>query len=317
MKKLILWTLAAASMLLAGSCQKHTADEDMSMVAFTIDVPLEIGTKTIGDGKSVDNVRYGVFDQNGNYIESLAQTGDLQIRDRKASFNCRLVRNYTYTIVCWAQDKDAPYTFDPKTTEVKVSYKGVANDENRDAFCAAHTFTVPDSPVYSETIYLKRPFAQINFGAADYAQVAELGLAMTSKVTIKGLADTYNILAGTVSGDAEAVTELDLNTVPAQFKPAEKLFVKGNEYGYVSMNYILAPVNDYNEDGSVKIAQSELANVVAEFVYNKKTITVDVPNVPFQRNFRTNIVGSFFTNQSSFNIIVDENFYTPDNYKEF
>ena len=78
------------------------------------------------------------------------------------------------------------------------------------------------------------------------------------------------------------------------------------------MNYILAPVNEYDAEGKVVLAQKELANVSATFAYNNETVQLDVPNVPFQRNFRTNIVGSFFTDEVTFTIIVDEEFYQPD-----
>ena len=89
--------------------------------------------------------------------------------------------------------------------------------------------------------------------------------------------------------------------MPAQFDPAEKLVVKGDEYGYVSMNYVLAPEE-----------AKELANVHASFSYNGKNVDIDVPNVPFQRNYRTNIIGSFFTDQVTFTIVVDNEFNTPD-----
>ena len=78
------------------------------------------------------------------------------------------------------------------------------------------------------------------------------------------------------------------------------------------MNYILAPVNEFDASGNVVVAASELANVNATFAYNNDTVTLDVPNVPFQRNFRTNIIGSFFTDEVTFRIIVDEEFYQPD-----
>ena len=209
------------------------------------------------------------------------------------------MRNYTYSIVFWAQAPGAPYTFDPETGEVTVDYAGDANDETRDAFCKLHTFKVPDQATFEETVVLTRPFAQINFGSSDFAQIDELGLGMESTVVISGLADTYSILEGTISGDA--TTALELNTVPAQFDPTETLVVNGQEYGYVSMNYVLAPQE-----------AKELANVHATFSYNGSSVDLDVPNVPFQRNYRTNIIGTFFTDEVTFTIVVDEAFYQPD-----
>ena len=299
MKKVILWTLAAVAMLLSASCQKDQLKGNESEVTFTLDLPSELSTKAIGDGSAATELYYGVFSQEGQYIQSLAQTAAVPVVGKTASLKLKLVRNYTYSIVFWAQAPDAPYTFDAETGVVTVDYSGDANDESRDAFCQLHTFTVPDRATFDETVYLKRPFAQINFGASDFAQITELGLPMESTVVINGLADTFNILEGTISGDAS--TDLELHTVPAQFTPAESLVVAGKNYGYVSMNYILAPAE-----------AKELANVSATFAYNNETVQLDVPNVPFQRNFRTNIVGSFFTDEVTFTIIVDEEFYQPD-----
>lgn len=301
MKKLILFALAAATMLAAGSCQKEKGlqDGDASEVTFAIDLPVDLSTRAIGEGKTATELYYGVFSQDGVYIQSLAQTAALPVEGKTATLKLKLVKNYTYSIVFWAQAPDAPYSFNAVTGEVKIDYSGDANDETRDAFCKLHTFTVPDQATFDETVVLKRPFAQINFGASDFAQIDELDLDMTSTVAISGLADSYNILKGTISGDA--TTALKLHTVPAQFDPAETLVVNGKEYGYVSMNYVLAPQE-------VK----ELANVSATFAYNGQDVQVDVPNVPFQRNYRTNIIGTFFTDEVTFTIVVDEAFNQPD-----
>lgn len=301
MKKLILFTLAAATMLLAGSCQKENGvkEGDASEATFSIDLPVNLSTKAIGDGTTATELYYAVFSQEGRYVQSLAQTAAVPVVGKTATLKLKLVRNYTYSIVFWAQAPDAPYTFTPETGKVTVDYKGAANDETRDAFSKLHKFTVPDQPTFEEKVVLTRPFAQINFGASDFAQITELGLRMESLVKIEGLADTYDILSGTISGDAQ--TLLTLNAVPAQFDPAEKLVVKGDEYGYVSMNYVLAPEE-----------AKELANVHASFSYNGNNVDIDVPNVPFQRNYRTNIIGSFFTDQVTFTIVVDNEFNTPD-----
>ena len=290
-----------AAALVAGSCQKEAneADSTSAEAIFSVNLPVDLSTKAIGDGATATELYFGVFNQNGEYISSLAQAEKVEVVGKTATLKLKLVRNYTYSIVFWAQAPGAPYTFVAKDATVTVDYSGDANDENRDAFCQLHTFTVPDKATFDETVYLKRPFAQINFGSDDFAQITELGLDMESTVQISGLADTYDILNGVVSGNAS--TDLKLTTVPAQWNPAETLVVGGKDYGYVSMNYILAPVK-----------LGELANISATFAYNNDTVTLDVPNVPFQRNFRTNIIGSFYTDLVTFKIIVDEEFYQPD-----
>lgn len=301
MKKFLLCVTMIATALLAASCQKEAGEADSASAeaTFSVNLPIGLSTKAIGEGTSATELYYGVFSQNGEYLTSLAQAAPVEVVGKTATLKLKLVRNYTYSIVFWAQAPGAPYTFVPDQGTVKVDYSGAANDELRDAFCQLHKFTVPDKATFDETVYLRRPFAQINFGSDDFAQITELRLDMESTVQINGLADTYDILNGVVSGNAS--TDLKLATVPAQYDPAETLVVGGKDYGYVSMNYILAPVN-----------VGELANISATFAYNNDTVTLDVPNVPFQRNFRTNIIGSFFTDEVTFRIVVDEEFYQPD-----
>lgn len=299
MKKSFLYIFAALAMSSAVSCQKTVPSGEESEVSIAVNLPAGLSTRSVGDGMTATELYYGVFSQDGSYLEGLAQKSPVDVVGGTATVKLQLVRNYTYSIVFWAQAPGAPYTFDPETGVVTVDYAGDANDESRDAFCRLHTFTVPDRATIDEKVVLTRPFAQINFGSSDFAQVDELGLDMESTVAISGLADTYSILEGTISGDAS--TALELSTVPAQFDPAETLVVKGQDYGYVSMNYILAPEQE-----------RELANVHATFSYNGSSVDLDVPNVPFRRNWRTNIVGSFFTDQVTLNIVVDNEFNTPD-----
>lgn len=317
MKKFILFAFAAASMLLSGACQKENGlnDGDFAEVTLSVDLPDGLSTKSIGDGSVATDLYYGVFSQEKTFIHSLKQPEVIKMANNKATLKLKLVRNYTYTIVCWAQSPQATYyKFDAESGVVNVDYKGNANDENRDAFCGVYTFDVPDAATFDGTIYLKRPFAQINFGADDFAPITELGLTMKSTIKVEGLANVYDILNGKISSEPESGVESEFvsNTVPAQFSPVETLKVGDKEYGYVSMNYILAPVNEYDKDGKVIVDHKELANVSATFSYNGKDVTVDVPNVPYQRNFRTNIVGTLFTSEVDLDIVVVPAFHEKD-----
>ena len=303
MKRIFYIISAAAAMLFADSCQKnHGLDHEgnLAEVRLTIEVPAEVGSKAIGDGLSATELYYAVFDQEKTYMQSLAQTAALPISGKTATLEIKLAKSHTYSIVFWAQTPGAPYTFTPETGTVKVSYAGTANDETRDAFSALHTFTVPDAATFDEDVTLTRPFAQINFGASDFDQVTELGFAVKSTVEISGLADTYDILNETLSGNAS--TSFTATAVPAQFSAPEKLTAGGTDYAYVSMNYVLAP----------EIANSKLAEVKGIFEYNGTSAEVSVPNVSYQKNYRTNIVGNLFTNDVNLNIIIDENFRASD-----
>lgn len=124
-----------------------------------------------------------------------------------------------YKIVCWAQSSQCK-AYDTKDfTNVKVSYEGAKNnDETRDAFCVAQTFTVSENSK-STTVVLKRPFAQINVGTsgADYRNTAITpgGTYYTySAVTISGAANSINIVKNEI-GAAKTTATFANAKIPA------------------------------------------------------------------------------------------------------
>jgi hypothetical protein len=137
---------------------------------------------------------------------------------------------------------------------------------------------------------LYRPFAQINFGAKDYKEVTDLGLEMLSHVEIAGLPNVLNVLDRTATRSKDAKdAEFERTAVPAA--SGETLEINGDSktYSYVSMNYVLAPDT-----------KGVLEKVSGVFHYNDASISIPVENVPYQRNYRTNIIGEFFTGPAHF-----------------
>ena len=160
-----------------------------------------------------------------------------------------------------------------------------ANDENRDAFYQlVEGYKVVSTPT---DVDLYRPFAQINFGAKDYSEVTALGLTMDSQVEIEGLPYVLNVLDRTATGSTNAA--FYATAVPAA--SGETLDVNGDKdtYSYVSMNYVLAPQT-----------KGMLPTLTGIFHYNNAEIVIPVENVPYQRNYRTNIIGEFFTGPAQF-----------------
>ena len=123
MKKSFIITLTALAALVM-SCQKGNVNDvpasDLAEVTFAIELPVAPATKTIGDGTTATELYYAAFNQNGEYIESLAQADVIAISGKTATVNVKLVRNYTYSFVFWAQAPDAPYEFDAETGVVTV-----------------------------------------------------------------------------------------------------------------------------------------------------------------------------------------------------
>ena len=270
----------------------------------------------------------------GLYIPSLSQ-GD----DPKASFSnakiekkgdrnwlvtLTLAKNVKYDIVFWAYADEAPYNFDEPNAKINVTdkYEGLANAENRDAFygiCREY------SVISSETkVELFRPFAQINFGASDYIPyITDLGLNITSTIDTKYHAaveavyenndpehgrllypyrpsvasckvpSILNVLTGAVDGPIE----VNFATQAIPYETGDQVLLTTGEgetaktYHWMGMNYILAGTD-----------RATIDNIHATFSYNGYNLVVDVPNVPYRRNYKTNILGDIFTSHAQFNV---------------
>lgn len=301
MNKNLFKTFAIAAMaVLAGACAKEQVaplDGEICEATFDVAVPGGISTKAIADGTTAKELWYQVFDKDGNVIVGLGKTKhESLLSDRQTSVSMQLVKDQTYNIVFWAQSEGQTcYKFDD-LSQVTVDYAAAkANEESRDAFLAVKNITV-NGPI-NETVVMKRPFAQLNIGTADAAIAAKAGVVIkTSKVEMKGLPNVLNTINGTTDG-AVNVTFAD-NAVPS----TEVLSVNGKEYTYLAMNYILAPAEG-----------KEISDVEATFTAEgKDPVSLSAFSVPFQRNYRTNIIGNILTNSADFNVIVVPDFEDGD-----
>ena len=270
-------------MLFATSCQNDldfdTAVGKTSTVSFSVGTP-EIATRAYSDGATATKLQYAVYNAAGEELTDLTVTnGEIH---GSTTVNLQLTTGNTYSVIFWAAAEDAPYSVDFGTKTMTVDYNGaVSNAENRDAFFKYHTFTVKGAQ--TETIELKRPFAQLNIGTADYAASESAGYVPTqSAVVVKNVYNTLNLATGVVENEVEA------NFALANIKKDETFPVNG--YEYLAMNYLLV-----SADKTV---------VDVEFTYtdgsNAKTRTVG--SVPVQRNYRTNIYGKLLTSDVDINV---------------
>lgn len=311
MKKVTIFGMFAALML-ANSCSDDNnvsqADSSLAQVTFKVSADGAL-TRAISDGTTVNELVYRVFDKNGNPIDALplvkVSATDLSSGHTVA---LTLAKGQTYKVAFWAQKAGTTAYSVNDNMQVSVNYSGANNDESRDAFFNAVEITVNGD--VAQTVKLKRPFAQLNVGSttADWDAAVVSGVIVTeSKVTVKQAATTLNVLDGKVSGAA------DVNFTYAA-KPRESLKVDADgdgtkeDYKYLSMSYILP--NDAT-DGTQKTLAS------AEFTFKTASGTEIVvknglQNLPLQRNYRTNIVGNILSGTTTFSVVVDPAFSTPD-----
>ena len=309
-------TAVVLAALTTAACQKENFG-DATPAGQEVDVTLDllapqIGTKSYGDGTTAKTVYVHVYQQDadGNltYIQPAAEGASLKtpsqpltLNGLKATYSTRLVTGQTYTFVFWAQADNAPYTYDTDAKTITVNYASAAgNDESRDAFYNVLP-NVKIEGAYTASVKLARPFAQLNFGAADYEEAKAAGLTVTdATVTLTHAATSLNLLDGTTAGD-ETVTFASA-ALPAD--PNAILTAGGKDYKYVAMDYVLVGKSAKTlSDVTLTLTATGAQSATPKFTYS---------NVPLQANYRTNIVGNLFTSPAEVNITVDPAFDATD-----
>ena len=298
---------AAALTILAVSCNKEQVTEvpdgQMVDVTFTAALPGEMATKALGDGQTAKNLIVQVFENDAEktHLEGLDKIATFT--DLKTQVTFSLVKGKTYNFVFWAQAEDAACYDIDDLKNIKISYDdAVANDENRDAFYATRK-ELKVNGALTETIKLYRPFAQVNFGTADFNDAVAAGFKPVKSVftatDVANVFDTFNA-EGKVEGPAT-----DKVTFTEAALPGETLVTKTGDYTWMTMNYII-PVG--------KQGEKHISNVTAEFIpENGGSVSASAPQAPVQNNYRTNILGNLLTSQVIFNVEIVPIFNEPDN----
>ncbi len=304
MKKFLFLGAMAAMLLGTASCSKDMEPEmSDGTVQFKVELPGNIDSRSISDGTTATELEVACYDADGNYIPTLVAPTTITItpfNERVATVTMKLVKGQTYNFAFFAHAAGAPYQFNAGTKlsectfSVTDNYTGtacVSNAENRDAFYA--TLTGYEVTTATTEVRLYRPFAQLNFGTDDLAAAQAAGITPgQSMVTVKQVATSFNLSTGATTGAVDA-------TFALAARPTEKLVVD-KEYDWMAMNYFLVPNNEANVDVKMTVKT------------NKADVEVPVTSVPVKKNHRTNILGSLFTQEGKFNVIIDQNFDTPD-----
>lgn len=294
---------AAALTLLAVSCNKEQVTEvpdgQTVDVTFTAALPGEMATKALGDGQTAKTLYVSVY-ENDDAKTKLELDKTATFTDLKTQVTFSLVKGKTYNFVFWAQAAEgAPYDV-TDLKNIKISYEGAeANDEKRDAFYATRK-ELKVNGALTETIKLYRPFAQVNFGTADYDAAVAAGVEPVKSVfTATDVATVFDTF------EAEGKEAKDVVTFTESALPGETLVTKAGDYKWMTMNYIL-PMG--------KQDAKHISNVTAEFIPETGiTVKASSPQTPVQNNYRTNILGNLLTSQVIFNIEIVPIFNEPDN----
>ncbi|MGM9764083.1 MAG: DUF6562 domain-containing protein [Candidatus Cryptobacteroides sp.] len=298
MKRFLSLILAAAAIMLA-SCAKEPVVQPQGegIVTFTAQLPEVIATRaSYSDGQTATKLHYYVYDEDNGSANIEALNGEADFTGLKAEVKLKLVTGKSYSIAFWA---DAPgntvYNYDAGAKEMTVVYDGaVAQDESRDAFYAYYNEFKVNGPM-TDNVILKRPFAQINVGTDDLAEAAAAGFVpANSSMTVKGVYKRINLSNGDVGDDCEVV-------FTSAAIPAGETFPV-DTYEYLGMNYVLVG--------------AEKTTVDVVFDCGAPAGEMTFSQVPVQRNYRTNIYGSLFTDPVDFNVMIDKEYADNDHNVE-
>ncbi|WP_128081911.1 DUF6562 domain-containing protein [Bacteroides gallinarum] len=326
-RHLFFGVFAAVGMLLATSCSKDELGTNQSggnearmTFAIGLENGIDVRTRAISDGTSADKLVYAVYNESGELIEGLTGFTDGQVTKENAfssgslteNVTLTLAKGQTYTVAFWAQDADCKAYNTSDLTNITVDYTGTNNDETRDAFFKAETFTVTGDETINVT--LKRPFAQINVGVTqnDWDAAVASGIEVKqSKVVIKNVATTINLLTGATSGSQEITYAL--NAIPEEeLKVDTDNDGEKETYKWLSMSYIL--VADESGDGTSPATLESLEFTFKPETGNEIVFSEGLNSVPVQRNWRTNILGQILSSDVQFNIMIDPAYDDDNNF---
>ena len=294
--------MAAAVMFGAVACSQSDEIQEVvggEEVVSVLSLELEdLGTRLAGDAGKIDKVAWGIYDADGNFLapHSSANKGVANFTGGKAEIEVRLFTGKVYNLVFFAYcSENNAYTINWEDRKLNVNYDDLANLEARDAFFHIENGFVAGP---NKTFTLKRPFAQLNAGQSleDYNNMQlTQNCIIESKLTAEAYA-TMDLYTGKVEGEKVEVV-LDMNDViDTDNNGNDHLIVGDTEYKHLAMNYLL-------------VNEKELVDVRLELLGNEGTKFVrDYYNVPLQRNYRTNILGSLISEPSVFTILIDAEF---------
>ncbi len=296
--------IAVLFAVLAVSCTQENLENPAAgkevTVTFCTAVPGSIATKAYSDGTTAKTLHYGVYvtgETTPRFQDSTTFNSNLE-----AVVSLTLATGLSYDFVFWAQaGYDAaetnPYSIDWEERQMTIDYDNInANDERNDAFYA-YLPALHIKGAVNRTIELTRPFAQINLGTNDYDAARQAGLEVEASNMIMKLPNILNFVDGKVEGEVNA-------TFAKKAMDRDEVYpVDG--YEYLEMNYILA--------GTQKTTATLVTfNVWEDGKTLERDPNIEVVNVPYQRNYQTNIYGALLTDPANFIVKILPQYTEPD-----
>ena len=300
--------IASAALLFAG-CRKEqiaetqVTDEGIQTVTFTVGVASEATKAVLDNDGYAANVNHWimqVLDSDDDVYNYQEEDGTVGVRTH--TFKVPLIKGQTYKVMFWADTKNNYVTVgQEKITDLRNITRAedvalVADRDDLDAFSAVVTnFTTTQAT--QQNITLKRPFAQLNVVFTDLKKLYEaMGSNDTEYAKFKPtdfvakakVPTTFNVLTQTAGAPSETALEVNAATDYlgnyTSHRAQETLY----------MDYFFASKDT-----------KDIVDIDFSFVSKGVTIAHDFRSIPFQRNYRTNIVGELMSAEATWNVIID------------
>ena len=309
MKKYFHTLLTAATLLTAVSCSPidelfSGEDGEAEKVSFTIQAG-QIQGRSAGDGNTVDQVHYEVWYDGELVFSSVTGKNGAKpvgISSGMANVNMRLVKGASYDIAFWAHHaQGTAYDISKGLDSIRIKSELQANSESYDAFY--NTLTGYEVTTGPKRVELVRPFGQVNVGTTpqDWQKAEKLGVVIKqTTMTVTGVPNRFNARTGAVTSEGGG----DTLTFRLGDVLNESFDVDGKKFRYLSMNYLLAQKARTLHEMTLSLYDS-----------SRLINTLNIVNMPVQRNWRTNIFGNVLTGSEDFRILIEPGFTGDHNEK--
>ncbi|MDE7432267.1 MAG: hypothetical protein K2N34_10200, partial [Lachnospiraceae bacterium] len=267
-------------------------------VSFEISIPdSDLRTREASNGSLISELNCYVY-QVGNTVP--LYTLPVAIGSQNGQKDGRLeldlpsggIFNFVFLATAVKQDDtDSKLYYNPTLQTLEVNYDKVdANDEDLDCFFGVLKDINVNKGQFHH-ITLKRPFAQLNIGTKDLNSYNTMSASTLKSIgiTVDGIYSSMNIMDGSVLGHPLEIS------FPESGLP-EGLIYPVPENTYLFMNYLL--VNERKE------ADVSLLGVNAD----ETSFNCSYSNIPFQRNYQTNIYGNILTKANDFTVEINPEF---------
>ena len=298
MKKSLL-LLAFAALLLVGCAKEQIAKKNvgdgLQTVSFTVDVK-STATKAVLDGDgAAANINHWimqVLDSDGEVYNYQEEDGEIGVKTH--TFNVTLIKGQTYDVLFWADTKGKYVVTD--LCNVKRTDGLKANSDSLDAFSAVvEDFST--AVATQKQVTLKRPFAQLNVVFTDlkklyttmgkndteYTKFRPMNFVAKAKVPT-----SFNVFTQETGAPSETPIEVKADTSYSHNYTAH------GDKETLYMDYIFASAGN-----------KDIVDIDFSFTSRGVEISHNFTAIPFQCNYRTNILGEFMSAGAQWNVTVD------------